>query len=306
MGEKFLVVLEEIERDHDRVIGYGRTSAGAKVEFPVDETMLLGIVRMLTLSEGASVWVPSEQLRTRQAARDSAVGGTFDGPATPPPPSGRSTPHDRQAVLFLPEPLVASLVAEVLAGDRYDVRIASEVAAIDPDPAPPDVVVLDLIHPGERNAVELARELSQRHPDLGILFLTRLPDARFVGSEIPASKRIAFLNLQSTPDHHRLLEAANAVVERRSGRQYRDDLRPDRPLGDLSNRQLWLLGQLARGHLLSDIATTRGVSERGAQRLLSRTYARLGIAARKSGHARSLAVRRYCDAAGMSPVGLED
>lgn len=303
MGEKQLVVLEEIERDRDKVVGYGRTSTGTKVEFPIDDGMLFGIVRMLTLAQGASVWVPENQLKVQPASR-RLPSRVASEPLTEPAPG--PVPHDRRATVFLPEPFVASLVCEVLEADRYDVRVIDHPAAFDTAPEPPDVVFLDLIHPAAASGVDLLTGLIERFPKVGIVVLTRLPDARFVGAELPPNKRLAFLRLQATQSHERLLDAANAVVEKRSHRLFRDDQSPDRPLGTLSNRQLWLLGQLARGHLLSDIANTRGVSERGAQRLLSRTYARLGIAARRHGHARSLAVRRYCDAAGMVPVGVEE
>lgn len=306
--EKTLVVLEEIERDGDRLSGIGRATDGSRVAFPVDDAMLVAIVRTLALTSGAAVWVPRRSVRVR-----SAQGGPEAGPAealpVPETASAAATVERAAHSVFvsLPEPLVGSLVTTTLAGAGYATRSLPPhdgLASLATDGFP-HAIVLDVVGDPE-NGVALGRRLLEQAPTLGLVYLTRLPDARFVGEELPTGRRVAFLHVGSTPDVDRLTRAVDAVIERRAGRDLRDDLRPDRPLGVLSNRQLWLLGQLARGLLLADIAGSRGVSERGAQRLLSRTYARLGIVARQSGHARSLAVRRYCDAAGMAPVALPE
>lgn len=308
--EKQLVVLDEIERARDRITGQGRTAAGARVEFPIDEAMLLGIVRMIALTEGASVWVPSSLLRAisdgTRATRDDppAAGRPDDLLPTSVAWAQRRGYRGRTVLIVLPEQLVSSLVGARLVEAGFDVRFAPASTAEEwfGVGGPPDAVVLDVAHGDGPSGPALASALAARAEELGVVYLTRLPDARFVGTEIPLGRRIAFLRHDSTPDPERLVDAVDAVIDRRSSRSFRDDLHPDRPLGMLSNRQLWLLSQLARGLLLADIAGARGVSERGAQRLLSRTYARLGITARKSGHARSLAVRKYCEAAGMAPV----
>ena len=305
--EKILVVLEEIEREGDRLVGSGHSSDGTVVSFPVDDVMLVAIVRTLALTAGASVWVPRAVVRHRPERRAAAA----PGDALPVPETASTAARmeraARSVVVSLPEPLVGSLVRTTLAGAGYAARSLPPhdgLASLATDGFP-HAIVLDVVGDPE-NGVALGRRLLDQAPHLGLVYLTRLPDARFVGEELPGGRRVAFLHVGSTPDVGRLTEAVDAVIQRRAGRDLRDDLRPDRPLGVLSNRQLWLLGQLARGLLLADIAGSRGVSERGAQRLLSRTYARLGIVARQSGHARSLAVRRYCDAAGMAPVALPE
>jgi DNA-binding NarL/FixJ family response regulator len=306
--EKTLVVLEEIERDGDRLVGSGRAADGSRVAFPVDDVMLVAIVRTLALTTGASVWVPRRVLRARpeHTAPEARPSEALPVPeaATAAAKVERAT---RSVLVSLPESLVGSLVGTTLAGAGYATRLVPPqdgLRSLATDGFP-HAIVLDVVGEPE-NGVALGRRLLDQAPHLGLVYLTRLPDARFVGEELPTGRRVAFLHVGSTPDVGRLTEAVDAVIQRRAGRELRDDLRPDRPLGVLSNRQLWLLGQLARGLLLADIAGSRGVSERGAQRLLSRTYARLGIVARQSGHARSLAVRRYCDAAGMAPVALPE
>lgn len=305
--EKTLVVLEEIERDGDRLVGSGRSADGNRVSFPVDDAMLVAIVRTLALTSGAAVWVPRRSVRTLDAGVASAI--PSDALPVPEIASADATVERaaHSVLVSLPEPLVASLVTTTLAGAGYATRWVPPgdgLASLATDGFP-HAIVLDVIGDPE-NGVALGRRLLEQAPHLGLVYLTRLPDARFVGEELPAGRRVAFLHVGSTPDVDRLTDAVDAVIQRRAGRDLRDDLRADRPLGVLSNRQLWLLGQLARGLLLADIAGSRGVSERGAQRLLARTYARLGIVARQSGHARSLAVRRYCDAAGMAPVALPE
>lgn len=327
-AEQELVVLEDIERGEDRLTGIGRIRDGSLVRFPIDEAMLVGIVRLLALSNGAPVWVrrsrmtraediPADRMTTsRRGTADGHAAGpgrlpgtTASDPFVDPPRTHRPLAGPNRVLLVLPDRFVGSLVAGELDRAGYDVELVPARAALeavrDSTVPPPAAVVLDLVQPDGPAGVALARSIAAERPATGIVFLTRLPDARFIGGEIAPNRRTAYLRLGG--DHHadRLLEAVDAVIGRRSGRHLRDDLDPARPLGSLSNRQLSLLGELARGTLLADIASARGVSERGAQRLLSRTYARLGIAARRSGHARSLAVRSFCDAAGMAPLALD-
>lgn len=317
-GDERLVVLEGIEHTRDRLIGLGRERDGSAVSFPIDEAMLLGIARMVALREGAAIWVSASSLAPRRASpalggpgSDIAALADLDVGAFPREPAAdaaRQVRVGRRLVLAHGDPLVRSLVGQALAALGHDVRTSTgrdEARAIVGDERSV-VLVTDLTLPDGSSGIGLASDLAAADPSLGIVYLTRLPDARFVDMEIASGRRVAYLRMGEGTDLVRLEEAIAAVAERRSNSTLRDDLRADRPLGHLTRRQLWLLGRLADGHLLAEIAATRGMSERGTQRLLTRTYARLGITPRSTRHARSVAVRAYCDAAGMATVRVPE
>ena len=95
-----------------------------------------------------------------------------------------------------------------------------------------------------------------------------------------------------------LFEAIESVLAEQSGR-VRHDLAPDRPLAQLTAKQVDVLHMAAQGLTNAAIARERHVSERSVEMLLHSVFQTLGIATHGDVNPRVEAIRHYIDAAGM-------
>ena len=96
-----------------------------------------------------------------------------------PKPSQRDERHGR-VLLVEDEDSVATLVAEMLHELGYDVlRAASAASALRMLDAEQDFILVfsDMVMPGRMNGMELAREVSQRRPDLPVVLTTGFSEA---------------------------------------------------------------------------------------------------------------------------------
>ena len=220
-GDERLIVLEGIEHTRDRLIGLGRERDGSAVSFPIDEAMLLGIARTVALHEGVAIWVSASTLAPRRAGPTSGSLGAdaiteIDPWQVRPDPLAdgvRQVRVGRRIVLAHGEPLVRSLVGQALATLGHDVRTASgreETLAVVGEERS-IVLISDLILPDGSSGIGLAADLTVADPTVGVIYLTRLPDARFVDAEIARGRRVAYLRLAGETDLVRLEEAIAAV-----------------------------------------------------------------------------------------------
>lgn len=169
--------------------------------------------------------------------------------------------------------------------------------------ADPDALVVDIELGNGPTGLELVNRLLATMPHLGVVFLTRVPDARFVGhSQPPKSPNIAWLRKQDVVDPQSLVDAIEAVLRDKSTKELRADLRDDRPLAQLSSAQIELLRLVADGMTNAEIAKVRGTSVRAVEHLIRRTFQSAGINGVDGLNARVNAVRLIAEQAALPNI----
>ncbi|MEN9970254.1 MAG: hypothetical protein RLZZ229_462 [Actinomycetota bacterium] len=210
---------------------------------------------------------------------------------------------DRHILVVEDESLLRDLIAKSLESAGFTVSTAANaadakraVAAADPD-----AVVVDIeLGPGP-TGFDFAETLNATSPDVGIVFLTNLPDARFVGRESKSLPRnIAYLRKSQLVDSSDLVEALEAVLHDSVDPSLRHDLDGNRPLAELSRKQITVLQLLALGYSNAQIAEKRGTTIRAVEGIVSRVFQALEIDVQAEGNARVEAAGRFLQASGKS------
>jgi DNA-binding NarL/FixJ family response regulator len=214
-------------------------------------------------------------------------------------------PLQRTIVVVENESLLRDLIARSLETAGFDVSTAANAAdakravkATDPD-----ICVVDIeLGPGP-NGFDLADYLAREAPDVGVVFLTNLPDPRFADRDTKTvTQNQAYLRKSQLVDSKELIEAINAVLKEVDVDQYRHDQNQTRPLAGLSRRQISVLKLVAEGHSNNQIAEERGTTVRAVEGMVSRIFTALGVDAQGVGNARVEATRIYLSAAGAVTV----
>ena len=207
----------------------------------------------------------------------------------------------RTLVVVENESLLRDLIARSLEAVGFDVTTAANASdakrackAVDPDACIVDIE----LGPGP-DGFDFAEYLSREAPDVGVVFLTNLPDPRFAQRDSKSVKQSqAYLRKSQLVDSKELVDAVNAVLKEEDVSQYRHDQAAERPLADLSKRQLVVLQLMAEGLSNSQIAEARGTTVRAVEGMISRIFQALDIDAQGSGNARIAASKAYLSAVG--------
>lgn len=162
-----------------------------------------------------------------------------------------------------------------------------------------DAVMLDVsLGPG-LNGFDLAQILRSQSPNVAVVFLTDLPDSRFAGKEagelLPG---IVYLRKSRMSDTQSLVVALDSALRGINTDEFRQDQEPDRPLGNLTRKQLIVLGLAARGLTNAQIAAERGVSVKAVEDTIARASQTLANGSEEGVNIRVTAVRRYLEATG--------
>jgi DNA-binding NarL/FixJ family response regulator len=214
-------------------------------------------------------------------------------------------PFSRTIVVVENESLLRDLIARSLETAGFHVSTAANAAdakrAV--KAADPDVCVVDIeLGPGP-NGFDLADYLSREVPDVGVVFLTNLPDPRFANRDAKTvTQNQAYLRKSQLVDSKELVEAVNAVLKEVDVHNFRHDKDMERPLVALSRRQISVLKLVAEGHSNNQIAEQRGTTVRAVEGMVSRIFQALGVEAQGLGNARVEATRLYLSAAGAVTV----
>ena len=186
----------------------------------------------------------------------------------------------RHVLLVEDEPLLRDLIAKSIEASGFVVTTAANatdakraIKSVDPD-----ALVVDIeLGPGP-SGLDLAEVISRQRPDIGVVFLTNLPDPRFgQGEPRKITKNQAYIRKGAIESTAELLEALEAVLRDRVTKQYRHDLSSNRPFANLSQRQIATLRLVAEGKTNQQIADIRGTSTRAVESMLSRIFEVLGI-----------------------------
>lgn len=210
-------------------------------------------------------------------------------------------PMSRTVVVVENESLLRDLIARSLETAGFHVTTAANASdakrackAVDPDACVVDIE----LGPGP-DGFDFAEYLNRESPDVGVVFLTNLPDPRFADRDLKTVKQNqAYLRKSQLVDSKELIEAVDAVLKEVNVAGYRHDRQQERPLADLSRRQISVLKLLADGFSNAQIAEARGTTVRAVEGMISRIFQGLDINAQSEGNARVEAAKKYLSAVG--------
>lgn len=226
----------------------------------------------------------------------------FDRRLPDPCHDGAVVGRGRSVLIVEDDRLTLGLLAEILTQSGFVVGAAASVAAARRmwDQMDPDAVVLDVdLGPGV-NGFDLADAFLARRPELAVLFLSNLPDARFAGRSAASLPQAAgYVRKDRLSDPQALVTALDAVLRGLAEQTPRDDRDPARPLAGLSRTQIEVLRMVAMGLSNQQIAIERGTTTRAVHNVIARAMAAIGAVDSEEGSARVIAAREFIRAAGL-------
>lgn len=207
-------------------------------------------------------------------------------------------PHRRTVLVVENEDFLRSLIAQSLEAQGFVVETAPNalqakkiISKVDPD-----VAVLDIDLGEGPTGLDFAAQLAITSPEVGIVFLTDLPDSRFARDEQEVKENQAYLNKRLLQSPEALSDAINAVLYEEGVTDFRHDLNEDRPLIQLTRVQLEILKLIAEGKTNQQIADARDRSIGATESAITRTLESLGINRDSDVNVRVEAVRAYFQA----------
>jgi DNA-binding NarL/FixJ family response regulator len=188
-----------------------------------------------------------------------------------------------------------ALISDLLVSLGFEVEAVESASAAVKAAArfDPDAAILDVELGAGPNGFDLARILRETAPEIGLVFLTNIPEPKTIGVDnrsIP--KDAAYLVKDSVGDIELLLKAIKASMRGRVGQELRHD-RDVHSLSNLSRSQLDLLHLAALGLSNTEIAARRGTTVRAVENLFKRAIDSAGIEVGPGEHGRVVAVRKY-------------
>jgi DNA-binding NarL/FixJ family response regulator len=188
-----------------------------------------------------------------------------------------------------------ALISDLLVSLGFEVEAVESASAAVKAAArfDPDAAILDVELGAGPNGFDLARILRETAPEIGLVFLTNIPEPKTIGVDnrsIP--KDAAYLVKDSVGDIDLLLKAIKASMRGRVGQELRHD-RDVHSLSNLSRSQLDLLHLAALGLSNTEIAARRGTTVRAVENLFKRAIDSAGIEVGPGEHGRVVAVRKY-------------
>lgn len=193
------------------------------------------------------------------------------------------------------EDFLRSLIAQSLEAHGFEVASASSaleakkmLSKVDPDAA-----VLDIELGDGPTGLDFAAQLAITSPEVGIVFLTDLPDPRFARDHHEVKENQAYLNKKLLQSPDVLRDAINAVLFEESIKNFRHDQSENRPLAQLTRVQMEILKLIAEGKTNQQIADIRKRSMGATESAITRTLDSLGIKRDAEVNVRVEAVRSY-------------
>lgn len=216
----------------------------------------------------------------------------------------RSLGQTRSVLVVEDDALLRELLAMALEREGFIVETAASAADAKRifNRGDHDALVLDVsLGPGP-TGFDLADALLARAPFTAVVFLTNLPDPRFLerdSKDLP--KNIAYLRKSNLSDVDVVIAALDSALRGASLAEFRHDRDPERPLGNLTRKQISVLRLAALGKSNAQIAQDRGVSVKAIEDTITRAGVALGIDDSGEGNLRVAIVRRFLFVTAGSP-----
>ena len=214
-------------------------------------------------------------------------------------------PLDHRRVLVVEdEPLMASLLANVLTGHGFTVSTAADVAEArrEIDAFDPDMLLLDVSLGEGPTGIHLAHAMRLSRPDIAILVFTRHADIAGATSDgLALPPGVGFLRKHLVSDQAYLIDAMEKVL----GEQWElvaEDSKTEDEFAFLGTNGSRALRLLAEGYDNEEIARRCGVSRKTVERWIEQIYRDLGIDTKGALNPRVAAARRFFFAVGVPGV----
>lgn len=206
--------------------------------------------------------------------------------------------NTRTVLVVENEDFLRSLIADSL--EKFGFSVATAANGLDAKriikSVDPDAAILDIDLGNGPTGLDIAAQLAISSPEIGIIFLTDLPDPRFAREAHEVKKNQAYLNKSLLSDSTTLVEAVEAVLRESKVENYRHDKLNNRPLSNLSRTQLEILKLIVEGRTNQQIADLRQRSLGATESAITRTLEALGIDRDADLNVRAEAVRTYFEA----------
>jgi len=166
-----------------------------------------------------------------------------------------------------------------------------------------DAIVMDVaLGPGP-TGFDVAEAILEQAPHTAAVFLTNLPDPRFAERDSQGLPRgVAYLRKSSLTDIQTLISALDAALRGTNVDEYRHDRDPNRPLGQLTKKQIKVLQLACAGKTNAQIAEEHGVSVKAVEDTIARAGRALDVHGKDEGNIRVAIVRRFLQVTGGSPL----
>lgn len=197
------------------------------------------------------------------------------------------------------DPLVVSLLTTVLQSRDFEVASCHDAVTARrlAEEFDPDIAILDINLGSGPSGVQLGFVLSELHPQVAQLYLTRYPAAAFTDAQMAERTRnYPVVSKDDITDSDALFEAIEAAL--RGQRPELATRSGNSSLEHLTRTQLEILRMIADGLTNSAIAAKRGTSERAVEKQLRQIYESLNLAPGPEQNARVLAAIEYREALG--------
>lgn len=174
----------------------------------------------------------------------------------------------RRAVVVDDEPLICSIIAEILESEGWEVARAHDAlgALTAVTESTPSLIVADIDLGIGPTGIDVVQRVRSDFPDIGVVFITNLADPRITGKgwdTIPAdASYIVKTELNST---NALREAVSLALTK--GEALRQ-IHESEPVRALSNLQIAVLKLVSAGLSNEEIANERGTTVRAVERML--------------------------------------
>ena len=221
------------------------------------------------------------------------MGDRFTPSASEGPPPARTTNGALRVVVADDNYLVREALRHLLETDPRVELVAicedGRQLAETVEAERPDVVVTDIRMPpsGDAEGIMFANRLRETHPEIGVVVVSQYADPRYGLALLDrGSDRRAYLLKDRLRDREHLVSAVYAVA---SGGSVVDakvvealiaarTASQSSPLGELTRRELELLGLIAQGKSNQAIASELFLSKRAVEKHIHSIFMKLGLA----------------------------
>jgi DNA-binding NarL/FixJ family response regulator len=184
----------------------------------------------------------------------------------------------RFAVVVDDEPLICSIIADILESENWSVTQAADaLTAINAVKAHnPELIIADIDLGIGPTGIDVVQRARADNPDIGVVFITNLSDPRITGkgwSTIPSDA--AYIVKTAITSTTALREAVTAALDGKEPL-----VRPEpaaTPTQSLSNTQIGVLKLVSEGLSNEEIAAARNTTVRAVERLVNRMMSAAGV-----------------------------
>lgn len=204
----------------------------------------------------------------------------------------------RTLVVVEDDDFLRSLIAESLENLGFNVTTAANAAdarrilkSVDPD-----AVVLDIDLGRGPTGFDIAENLRKKSPGVGIIFLTSLPDPRFVDRTFKdIDKNEAYLNKHLINDLKILKNAIESVLTENNLQNYQHHKIEDHRFAALTKTQIQLLKLISEGKTNKEIARIRKRSIAATEASIGRLFESMEIEISDNINRRVIATRIFLE-----------